>query len=81
MGTKLDLTVELERFAEACVANGRYSDVGDVMRSALRLLQDREEQREAFNRMLTEVEADADRNGTFTADSVARDMDDVIARS
>jgi antitoxin ParD1/3/4 len=79
MATNIDLSRELEHFAEDCVASGRYEDVGDVMRSALRLLQEREQRREAFNRMLSDVEAHTDGNGAFEVKTVAAEMDEAIA--
>ena len=36
----VSLTPELEGFAERCVASGRYGNVSEVMRAALRLLAD-----------------------------------------
>ncbi|HEY2069664.1 MAG TPA: type II toxin-antitoxin system ParD family antitoxin [Rhizomicrobium sp.] len=81
MVAKIDLTRELEHFAEDCVASGRYEDVSDVLRSALRLLQEREERRLAFNRMLEEVEAYTDLHGSVDIETVAAEMDKAIAES
>jgi antitoxin ParD1/3/4 len=61
---------ELERFARACVDGGRYSNVSKVVRAALRLLQDAEARRQAFSRMLNEIEEETDRNSAFTLESV-----------
>ena len=52
----VSLTPELEGFAESCVASGRYGNVSEVMRAALRLLQQQEEKRAAFTRMLDAAE-------------------------
>jgi antitoxin ParD1/3/4 len=81
MTTNVDLTLELERFARDCVQSGRYDTVSDVMRSALRLLQEREERRKAFNEMLRDVEADADRHGAVDIAVAMAEMDEAIARS
>lgn len=40
MGTNVHLTPELERFAQVCVETGRFNNVSEVVRSALRMLQD-----------------------------------------
>jgi antitoxin ParD1/3/4 len=70
MATNVHLTPELERFARNCVAEGRYNNVSEVVRSALRLLQEREEQRRHFTSMLDKALEEADRDGTFTAEEV-----------
>ena len=48
MGTNVNLTPELERFAQACVESGRFNNVSEVVRSGLRMLQEAEERRKAF---------------------------------
>jgi antitoxin ParD1/3/4 len=70
MSTNVHLTPELERFARECVAGGRYNNVSEVVRSALRLLQELEEQRQQFTAMLDEALEEADREGTFTVEEV-----------
>jgi antitoxin ParD1/3/4 len=70
MSTNVHLTPELERFARECVAEGRYNNVSEVVRSALRLLQEIEEQRRQFTAMLDEAVEEADREGTFTVEEV-----------
>ncbi len=78
MSTNVHLTPELERFARECVAEGRYNNVSEVVRSALRLLQDWEQQREQFTAMLDEAVAEADREGTFTVEEVLAEVDRII---
>lgn len=78
MATNVHLTPELEEFARACVETGRYNNVSEVMRAGLRLLQEREDRRRAFAEMLADVDAEADRDGTFTIDEVLADMDTII---
>ena len=80
MSTNVHLTPALERFARECVAEGRYNNVSEVVRSALRLLQEQEEQRRQFTAMLREAEAEADRDGTFTVEEVLAEMDQIIDR-
>lgn len=77
----VSLTPELNRFAEGCVAEGRYNNVSEVVRAALRLLQEREEQRAAFKSMLDEAEAQAEAEGYFELDEVMAEMDEIIAQA
>jgi len=81
MATNVHLTPELERFARDCVEGGRYNNVSEVVRSALRLLQEAEERRRAFQAMLRETEAEADRDGAVTLDSVLAEIDGIIEAS
>ena len=78
MATTVDLTPELERFAQQCVDDGLYSDVSDVIRSGLRLLRERREARRAFETSLREAEEEADREGWLTIEDVAAEMQAVI---
>ena len=74
MGTNVHLTPELERFAQNCVASGRFNNVSEVVRSGLRLLQDAEERRAAFVASLEAAVAEGDRDGFLTADEVGADV-------
>lgn len=78
MATNVHLTPELERFARECVEGGRYNNVSEVVRSGLRLLQDAEERRRDFHAMLDDVEAEVDRDGSYTVDSVLAEADAII---
>lgn len=78
MATNVHLTPELEKFARKCVKSGRYNNVSEVVRSALRLLQEAESRRQQFEQTLKEAEAEADREGTFTAEQIAAELDDII---
>lgn len=78
MPTDLRLAPELERFAAACVAGGRYGDVGEVVSAGLRLLMEAEERRQAFGRMLDEVRAESERDGWVSADEALAEMDAII---
>ncbi len=79
MTTNVRLTPDLERFARECVDNGRYADVSEVVSSALGLLQEVESRRREFNLMLHDAEAEADRDGTFSVESVLAEIDEIIA--
>ncbi|MBI1685450.1 type II toxin-antitoxin system ParD family antitoxin [Caulobacter hibisci] len=81
MATSVQLTDDLERFARDCVEDGRYDTVDEVVRSALRLMRDAERQRTEFNAMLVEATAQADREGTFTAEEIFADIDARSARA
>ena len=81
MATNVHLTPELQRFARECVDGGRYNNVSEVIRSALRLLQEREGARREFNGMLREAQEEADRDGNFSIESVLAEMDEITAAS
>ena len=79
MATNVHLTPQLEEFARSLVETGRYNNVSEVMREGLRLLQDREERHRAFMKMISDVEAEAEREGTYTIDEVSAELDAIIA--
>jgi antitoxin ParD1/3/4 len=81
MSTRIDLPPELEAFARDCVTSGRYSDTNDVIRAALRRLQDAEARRSSFNAMLAETRAEAERDGAHDVDAVLEEMDALIRAS
>jgi antitoxin ParD1/3/4 len=68
MATNVHLSPELERFARQCVEEGRYNNVSEVVRSALRMLQDAEERKRAFMAMLDGVRDESDRDGWVSGD-------------
>ncbi len=78
MSTNVHLTPELERFAREVVAEGRYNNVSEVVRQALRMLQDAEERRRNFTAMLLEVQAEADREGTFSVEEAVAEVNQII---
>lgn len=79
MTTNVSLTPELERFARECVAEGRYSNVSEVVRAGLRLLQDQEDMRRDLIASLREAEEEADRGETFSIEEVIAEIDAIIA--
>ena len=78
MATNVHLTPELERFARECVEGGRYNNVSEVVRSALRLLQDTEDHRQRFRMMMLEAEREAERDGAVTIDAILAGIDSII---
>lgn len=78
MATNVHLTPELERFARECVAEGRYNNVSEVIRSGLRLLQEMEEQRRHLLQQMREAEAEADREGTVSLETVLAELNEII---
>jgi antitoxin ParD1/3/4 len=78
MTTNVSLPPALERFTRECVAEGRYSNVSEVVRSGLRLLQEYEEERRKFAASIDEAQAEADRDGTFTIEEVLAEVDAIL---
>ncbi|HEX3575197.1 MAG TPA: type II toxin-antitoxin system ParD family antitoxin [Rhodopila sp.] len=81
MATNVHLTPELERFARECVEGGRYNNVSEVVRASLRLLQDAEDRRRDFRRMLEAVGEEADRAGDVSLEDALAKVDAIIAAS
>lgn len=81
MATNVNLTPELERFARKCVKSGRYNNVSEVVRSGLRLLEETEKRRKDFGAMLDEVRAEAQREGVYSIDAVAKEADEIISKA
>lgn len=79
MATNVHLSPDLESFAHDCVRTGRYNNVSEVMRSALRLLQDSENERKVFMAMLRAAQREADRTGAHDVRSIADEADAIIA--
>lgn len=79
MATNVHLTPELERFARQCVEEGRYNNVSEVVRSALRMLQDAEDRKKAFMAMLKATEEEADRDGWLTMDDAMEAAEAAVA--
>jgi len=79
MGTSVSLTPELERFAQVCVETGRFNNVSEVVRSALRMLQDAEERRAAFVATLEEAVAEGDRDGFASSADVEAEIGAAVA--
>lgn len=80
MGTNVSLTPALEQFAQASVASGRYNNVSEVVRAALRLLQAQEDARAAFVRSLEAAVEQGRRDGFRTAEEVEHSAMAAVAR-
>ena len=78
MGTNVNLTPELERFAQACVESGRFNNVSEVIRSGLRMLQEAEERRAAFVASLEAAREEGLRDGLATIEEVEADVSAAI---
>jgi antitoxin ParD1/3/4 len=74
MGTNVNLTPELERFARTCVESGRFNNVSEVVRSALRMLQEAEERRAAFVASLEAAREEGLREGLATVEEVEAEI-------
>lgn len=77
----VSLTPDLEGFAERCVASGRYGNVSEVMRAALRLLEQQAARRTAFTAMLERVEREGDDQGWTSADELDAELGEAIERA
>ena len=78
MGTNVNLTPELERFAQSCVESGRFNNVSEVVRSGLRMLHDAEQQRAAFVASLDAAMAEAHRDGFVSSADVEASAQAII---
>lgn len=74
MGTNVNLTPELERFAQSCVESGRFNNVSEVVRSGLRMLHDAEQKRAAFVASLDAAMAEGRRDGFVSVADVEADV-------
>ena len=74
----VSLTPEQQSFIETHVASGRFCSASEVMRHALRLMQEAEERRERFVAMLCDVSERADREGTLSAEEVDAELKAII---
>jgi len=80
MSTNVSLTPELENFTRSCVKSGRYNNVSEVVRTALRLLQDSEDKRIRFNAMLDVVREETKDDGGHTLEDVMNEADKIIKK-
>ena len=78
MGTNVHLTPDLQSFVRACVEGGQYNNASEVIRSGLRLLQEQQDRKRAFDAMIAKVLDDADSQGVREMDQVLRRVDAVI---
>ncbi len=70
MGIEVVLPPELDEFARSCVETGRFGSVDEVVRSALSLLKQHEEQRAALVASLEAATTEAQEVGYRTIEEV-----------
>ncbi len=79
----ISLTPELDAFLQSRVKSGRYQTTSEVVREALRLLQHREEEREAgikqLKAKLQRGAAQAERGELRDADTVFEELRQLLA--
>ena len=80
----VSLTPELERFVQSRVASGRYQTASEVVREGLRLLEEREQSREAvMEELLAKIRRgieQADRGELLDGDAVFDEIRQLSAR-
>ncbi|MGB0684104.1 MAG: type II toxin-antitoxin system ParD family antitoxin [Magnetovibrionaceae bacterium] len=81
MATNVHLTPELESFARNCVEDGKFNNVSEVVRAALRLLQENEKRRAAFDAMLDAVREEVAQGRTRSIDEVDAEMKSIIQKA
>jgi len=78
----VNLTPELERLVQDKVTSGLYNNQSEVVRDALRLLAERDRQREAhlegLRKALAEGVAQADRGELLDGEAVVKEMRDFL---
>ena len=74
------LPPDLEQFAAAEVAAGRYRDFGDVVRAGVGLLKQRAQVRTELLRSVLAAQEEGDRLGYLTGEEVAAHIRKTIAR-
>jgi antitoxin ParD1/3/4 len=81
----VSVTPEFERFISALVDSGRFRSASEVVRAALRLLQEREEERgarlEALRRGVAEGLAELERGEGLPADEVFEEILKALRRT
>ncbi|MEH2056896.1 MAG: type II toxin-antitoxin system ParD family antitoxin [Nostoc sp.] len=81
----ISLTPELEQFVESTVKRGRYSSAFEVVRAALRLLEEREMERlvklEELRKEIAIGIGDSDRGDVFDGEEVLRELREEIQQA
>ena len=72
------LPPDLEQFAAAAIAAGRYRDVGELVASGVGLLRRAEAQRKYLLASVMAAEAQSERDGFLTTNEVMLDADSLI---
>ena len=79
MPTSYTLGKRYEDFVKSQLASGRYNNASEVVRDALRLLEDKERRLSALDAALAPALADADSGRVQDAESVFDELDAEIA--
>jgi antitoxin ParD1/3/4 len=80
MPSSYTLGEHFESFVQKQLTSGRYNNASEVLRDALRLMEDRERQLAALDAMLAEGLADADAGRVIDADIVFDELEAKYAR-
>ena len=75
------LPPDLEQFAAEAVASGRFRNRDEIVRAGVDLLRRRETARTAFIASLEAAQQEGRRDGVFTIDEVAAELDEIIAEA
>lgn len=76
----LQLSPDLQKFADEAVADGHYQDFAALVRAGLELLRESHAEVAAFVASLEEAQAEGERDGFLTAEEVETRVRSVIAR-
>lgn len=76
----VSLTKELDRFVARCVKRGRYANASDVVRSALRKLEQEQREDEAKLAALRQAIAEGDASGFIDGEEFFRGLDIYIGQ-
>ena len=75
------LPPDLEQFAAEAVASGRFRDRDELVRTGVDLVRRREKARADFIASLEAAQEEGRRDGVFTIDEVAAELDEIIAEA
>ena len=75
------LPPDREQFAAAAVASGRFRDRDELVRTGVDLVRRREKARAHFIASLEAAQEEGRREGVFTIDEVAAELDEIIAEA
>jgi antitoxin ParD1/3/4 len=79
MPSSYTLGKHFEGFVQAQLAGGRYNNASEVVRDALRLMEDRERSLAAIDARLARGIADADAGRVYDLDTVFSELDAELA--
>ena len=79
--SSVTLPPDLEQFAAVAVASGRFRDRDELVRTGVDLVRLREKVRADFIASLEAAQEEGRREGVFTIDGVAAELDEIIAEA